>query len=547
MTVFQVLFSFDGRLTRAPFIATYIPVVIAATVLRIFADVLTDLSARRAEVPGLWWPALIVAILVLVWINFAIIIKRCHDRDKSGSWALLSFIPLIGFLWAIIELGCFPGTRGSNRFGPDPRGAFPTPDARQSQSSHPAPSPQIREPDPLSPPPAREELDAPRPQAQPLKGHRPESTLPVSTSPMPQLDPTLQLYSRVHKEKLKLEDELAIFGDRAATAFREHLTRGASLADALRATELNLRHWLRLGTDAAWERSTRALAALKVANETAHQEIIKAYAALGADFDWDSALERLKSHHKSELEPATIADLAWLFDPTRQLEEPTQVPQYQQFIQTTRQPLPPAQDMATERVIEQPAKNHAGLMTLIVIILIGGLIMYGIMSNSHNRQTDALDTSGLTPAYVSELVAYGNNLAPFKQAIAIGTIKPTAVTGIARATQNELDKRGKMLPTLEIGDLEFMQTWWVEGEVSKMTPIRIVIDNTTRQRVKGIVFELSDTGCEETGAPGVGWIIDLAQPIEAETKSYLDVSLPVTAASDLWQNELVCGIIRQAW
>ena len=47
-------------------------------------------------------------------------IKRWHDRDKSGWWSLIAFIPLIGFLWVLIECGFLAGTSGSNRFGEDP-------------------------------------------------------------------------------------------------------------------------------------------------------------------------------------------------------------------------------------------------------------------------------------------------------------------------------------------------------------------------------------------------------------------------------------------
>ena len=47
-------------------------------------------------------------------------IKRCHDRDKSGWWCLLLLIPVVGTIWAIIDLGVLAGTLGENRFGPDP-------------------------------------------------------------------------------------------------------------------------------------------------------------------------------------------------------------------------------------------------------------------------------------------------------------------------------------------------------------------------------------------------------------------------------------------
>ncbi len=47
-------------------------------------------------------------------------IKRCHDREKSGWWCLILFIPFVGFFWAIFDLGLLEGTKGDNRYGPDP-------------------------------------------------------------------------------------------------------------------------------------------------------------------------------------------------------------------------------------------------------------------------------------------------------------------------------------------------------------------------------------------------------------------------------------------
>jgi uncharacterized membrane protein YhaH (DUF805 family) len=60
---------------------------------------------------------------ILTWVffaatiipNLAVAIRRMHDQDKSG-WFIL--IPIYGFILLFIE-----GTRGPNRFGPDPKGA----------------------------------------------------------------------------------------------------------------------------------------------------------------------------------------------------------------------------------------------------------------------------------------------------------------------------------------------------------------------------------------------------------------------------------------
>ncbi len=63
-----------------------------------------------------------IAGLVFLIPGLAVWIRRLHDIDKSGWWALIVLIPLIGGIWMLVLL-CTEGTRGPNRFGPDPKGA----------------------------------------------------------------------------------------------------------------------------------------------------------------------------------------------------------------------------------------------------------------------------------------------------------------------------------------------------------------------------------------------------------------------------------------
>jgi len=58
--------------------------------------------------------------LLVMWILLAVAVKRFHDRDKSGWWVLIVFVPLIGGLWYLIECGFLRGTDGPNPYGPDP-------------------------------------------------------------------------------------------------------------------------------------------------------------------------------------------------------------------------------------------------------------------------------------------------------------------------------------------------------------------------------------------------------------------------------------------
>ena len=63
---------------------------------------------------------MVIVGLVLLAAVFMVHIKRCHDRGKSGWWALLTLIPLVGVIWAVIDLGILAGDEGSNAYGADP-------------------------------------------------------------------------------------------------------------------------------------------------------------------------------------------------------------------------------------------------------------------------------------------------------------------------------------------------------------------------------------------------------------------------------------------
>ena len=43
-------------------------------------------------------------------------VRRFHDKDKSGWWILISFIPFVGSIIVLVLL-IDKGTEGSNKFG----------------------------------------------------------------------------------------------------------------------------------------------------------------------------------------------------------------------------------------------------------------------------------------------------------------------------------------------------------------------------------------------------------------------------------------------
>ena len=101
------LFSFSGRIGRAAYWVRTIPtmlVIIASGFLTIHPS-----SAVR-------YPALIV-FLIAIEISFATVTKRWHDRGKGGEWVLVSFVPIIGGFWTLVECGFLPGDPHVNQYG----------------------------------------------------------------------------------------------------------------------------------------------------------------------------------------------------------------------------------------------------------------------------------------------------------------------------------------------------------------------------------------------------------------------------------------------
>jgi uncharacterized membrane protein YhaH (DUF805 family) len=127
----QILFSFEGRIPRRQYWGATLIMMLAFAVPAIIAGFLVPIFVFRARPnhAGHLENGAVVIVLVLLlipvvifamWAGLAVAVKRWHDRDKSGWWCLIGFIPYIGAIWQFIECGCLRGTEGPNRFGGDP-------------------------------------------------------------------------------------------------------------------------------------------------------------------------------------------------------------------------------------------------------------------------------------------------------------------------------------------------------------------------------------------------------------------------------------------
>jgi uncharacterized membrane protein YhaH (DUF805 family) len=132
----HLLFGFQGRIRRTHYwLAALGSSFALSALLMIFLMILSLVGATPSTRPDgqqirtmstaavIILMVLTLAYLVLLfWIGLAIQVKRWHDRDKSGVWVLIGFIPMIGPIWALVECGFLDGTQGPNRYGPSPKG-----------------------------------------------------------------------------------------------------------------------------------------------------------------------------------------------------------------------------------------------------------------------------------------------------------------------------------------------------------------------------------------------------------------------------------------
>ena len=161
-SVGQFYFSFRGRISRSQYWLRFVvPYLVVAVVLQTAIALTEPGSGANVALTVIYG----LFVLICIWPHLAVLVKRIHDRNKSGWLCLALYIPWILFsialmawlgavlvaiaagksetaavavggfmivvgilgaislgiaLWFFIEFGCLRGTIGANRFGPDP-------------------------------------------------------------------------------------------------------------------------------------------------------------------------------------------------------------------------------------------------------------------------------------------------------------------------------------------------------------------------------------------------------------------------------------------
>lgn len=109
-------FSYTGRLNRKIYFIRSLVLVVLECILFVLID---ELDTRSDDFSLILMLLSFILLCLCIVADFMLDMRRFHDLDKSGYFALLSLIPAITpFLYLYLFL--MPGTKGANQYGNDP-------------------------------------------------------------------------------------------------------------------------------------------------------------------------------------------------------------------------------------------------------------------------------------------------------------------------------------------------------------------------------------------------------------------------------------------
>ncbi len=112
------------RLSRLGYTAAYVSLYFVGHAIA--HGIRAAAASHTADLSSLLYVLAEVLVIVLAYLvvftsGVIVTIKRWHDLDKSGWWALLGFVPLLGPVAQLIVFAFTRGTPGPNTYGPSPR------------------------------------------------------------------------------------------------------------------------------------------------------------------------------------------------------------------------------------------------------------------------------------------------------------------------------------------------------------------------------------------------------------------------------------------
>ncbi len=115
----EILFSFSGRINRSTWWTYTLSLGVLQFIIYGFYLMIARISSSHPLSLDVATLFLSIVPLLFIWPGLALSVKRCHDRNKSGWFCLVSLVPFLG-IWYIVEIFFLKGSGGSNHYGKEP-------------------------------------------------------------------------------------------------------------------------------------------------------------------------------------------------------------------------------------------------------------------------------------------------------------------------------------------------------------------------------------------------------------------------------------------
>ena len=121
-----LLLSLQGRVNRK---VLWLNFVVPYIVIAIIVGIIDGIAGTIGVLTTIY-------NILVIYPYIAVLVKRCHDRNRTGWFILISLIPLLN-IWFLVEAYFLKGTTGSNKYGEDPLGGQETFDLAGDEDEEP--------------------------------------------------------------------------------------------------------------------------------------------------------------------------------------------------------------------------------------------------------------------------------------------------------------------------------------------------------------------------------------------------------------------------
>jgi uncharacterized membrane protein YhaH (DUF805 family) len=112
LAVLKKYVAFNGRAGRRE----YWMFVLISFLIGVALSILDTILGTKTNGQGMLSSLYSLAVFLP---GLSVAFRRLHDTNRSGWWVLISFIPVIGWIWIIVILAS-SGDEGDNQYGAKP-------------------------------------------------------------------------------------------------------------------------------------------------------------------------------------------------------------------------------------------------------------------------------------------------------------------------------------------------------------------------------------------------------------------------------------------